>query len=161
MVRLKRNTRCTIDIFFILALITLFAITSFFVVIIGARQYHSIAGQMTMNYETRTAASYLTEKFNQNDVKGSIAITDVNEIPAIALTQTIQEQEYTTYIYVYDGYLREITVSRDTVITPESGQKVIEAAALDIQACSNHLYRFIITDTTGNSCPIYISWNAK
>ena len=161
MVRLNRNNSRAIDTFFILALLALFAITSFFVIIIGARQYHSIANQMTENYETRTASSYLAEKFNQNDVEGSVTLTDVEDIPAIALTQTIHGQAYTTYIYAYEGYLREVTVSSDTAITPEAGQKIVEAAALDITACSRNLYCFTITDTYGNASPIFISWNAK
>ena len=161
MVRLNRNNSRAIDTFFILALLALFAITSFFVIIIGARQYHSIANQMTENYETRTAASYLVEKFNQNDVEGSVTLTDVEGIPAIALTQTIHEQQYTTYIYAYEGYLREVTVSASTTVTPASGQKIVEAATLDITACSRNLYCFTITDTYGNASPIFISWNAK
>ena len=161
MVRLNRNNSRAIDTFFILALLALFAITSFFVIIIGARQYHSIANQMTENYETRTASSYLVEKFNQNDVEGSVILADVEGNPAIALTQTIHEQAYTTYIYAYEGYLREVTVSANTSVTASSGQKIVEAAALDITACSNNLYCFTITDTYGNSCPIFISWNAK
>ena len=161
MVRLNRNNSRAIDTFFILALLALFAITSFFVIIIGARQYHSIADRMTENYETRTAASYLTEKFNQNDIAGSVSVVDLEGIPAIALTQTVNEQDYTTYIYAYDGYLRETTVSKGTDITPSYGQKIVEATALDIEACSNHLYCFTLTDTYGNVRPIYISWNAK
>lgn len=161
MVRLNRNNSRAIDTFFILALLALFAITSFFVIIIGARQYHSIADQMTQNYETRTASSYLVEKFNQNDVAGSVSIADVEGIPAIALTQTIHEQNYTTYIYAYDGYLREVTVSEGVAITPASGQKVVEAVALDIKVFSKNLYCFTLTDTYGNAYPVYISWNAK
>jgi len=160
MVRLNRNNSRAIDTFFILALLALFAITSFFVIIIGARQYHSIADQMTQNYETRTAASYLFEKFNQNDVAGSVSVTDLDGIPSIALTQNINNQTYTTYIYAYEGYLREATVSEGTELTPAYGQKIIEAASLDIKACSNHLYCFTLTDTYGNICPIYISWHA-
>jgi len=161
MVRLTRNNRRAIDIFFILALLALFAITSFFVIIIGARQYHSIADRMTENYETRTATSYLTEKFNQHDVTGSVSITDIDGIVAVSLTQNVSDRTYTTYIYAYDGYLREITVSAGTEITPASGQKIIEAASLSVEACSNNLYCFTLTDTYGTTCPIYISWNAK
>ena len=49
MVRLNRSNSRTIDTFFILALLALFAITSFLVIVIGARQYHSIAARMTEN----------------------------------------------------------------------------------------------------------------
>ena len=161
MVRLNRNNSRAIDTAFILALLALFAITSFFVIIIGARQYHSIADQMTQNYETRTVSSYLVEKFNQHDEAGSVTITEIDGIPAIALTQTANSKKYTTYIYAYDGYLRETTVSEETTITPSYGQKIIEAVSLEIISCSNHLYCFTLTDTYGNACPIYISRNAK
>lgn len=161
MVRLNRTNSHAIDTFFILALLALFAITSFFVIIIGARQYHSIADRMTENYETRTASSYLVEKFNQHDVAGSISIADIDGIPAIALTQTVGEADYTTYIYAYDGYLREITVSKNATITAASGQKIIETKALAIAACSSNLYCFTLTDTYDNTHPVYISWNAR
>jgi len=161
MVRLNRTNGRAIDTFFILALLTLFAITSFFVIIIGARQYHSIADQMTENYETRTVSSYLVEKFNQNDTAGSVSITDIEGISAIALTQTLNDRRYTTYIYAYEGYLREAMVSEGAVITPDFGQKIIETQALEIKSCSNNLYCITVTDTYGNTCPIYVSWNAK
>ncbi|MBQ8279793.1 MAG: DUF4860 domain-containing protein [Roseburia sp.] len=161
MVRLNRDSSRAIDTFFILALLALFSITSFFVIIIGARQYHSIADRMTENYETRTASSYLVEKFHQHDITGSVSIVDLDGVQAVSLMQSVNGSRYSTYIYAYDGYLREITVSEGTDISPESGQKIIEASALSIEACSNNLYCFTLTDTYGNDCPVYISWNAK
>lgn len=161
MVRLNRTNSHAIDTFFLLALLALFAITSFLVIIIGAKQYHTIANHMTENYETRTISSYLAEKFNQNDVTGSVSVTDIDGIPALAMTQSINGQNYTTYIYAYDGYLREAMVSEHTPLTPEFGQKIIETHSLTIETCSSNLFRITITDTFGNSSPIYISWNAK
>lgn len=161
MVRLNRDNRRAIDTFFILALLALFAITSFFVIIVGARQYHSIADRMSENYETRTASSYLVEKFHQHDISGSVSIVDLDGIQAVALTQTVNGSRYSTYIYAYDGYLRELTVSEGATVTPASGQKIVEAAALEIRSYSSNLYCFSLTDTYGNTCPVYVSWNAK
>ena len=142
MLELKKTPEHTIDRVFLLALLALFAATAFLVVSIGAKQYHSIADSMTANYETRTVSSYLEEKMNQNDVAGSDTI-------------------YTTYIYCYDGYLREITVSDGTTVLPGDGQKIIETKALAIDMVSSNLYCFTITDTTGYTYPLYISLNAK
>ena len=161
MVRLNRSNSRTIDTFFFFSLLALFAITSFLVIVIGARQYHSIADRMTENYETRTAASYLVEKFHQHDVSGSVSIVDLDGTPAISLSQIVNERSYFTYIYAYDGYLREITVSEDAMVTPASGQKIIEASSLTITACAGNLYCFTLTDTYGHTSPIYISLNAK
>lgn len=62
MLELKKTPEHTIDRVFLLALLALFAATTFLVVSIGAKQYHSIADSMTTNYETRTVSSYLEEK---------------------------------------------------------------------------------------------------
>ena len=142
MLELKKTPEHTIDRVFLLALLALFAATAFLVVSIGAKQYHSIADSMTANYETRTVSSYLEEKMNQND-------------------EAVNDTIYTTYIYCYDGYLREITVSDGTTVLPGDGQKIIETKALAIDMVSSNLYCFTITDTTGYTYPLYISLNAK
>lgn len=161
MLELKKTPEHTIDRVFLLALLALFAATAFLVVSIGAKQYHSIADSMTANYETRTVSSYLEEKMNQNDVAGSVAVTSIGDFPAIALSETVNDTVYTTYLYCYDGYLREITVSDGTAVLPEDGQKIIETKALSIDMVSSNLYCFTITDTAGNTYPLYISLNAK
>ena len=161
MVRLNRDNSHTIDTAFILALLTLFSITSFLVIMIGAKQYHSIANHMTENYETRTITSYLVEKFHQHGVSDSVSIVDFDGIPAISLCQSVNEKHYDTYIYVYEGYLREITVSEGSTFPLEAGQKMVEANDLSIQACAGNLYCFTLTDRNGNKNQIYISQNAK
>lgn len=161
MLELKKTPEHTIDRVFLLALLALFAATAFLVVSIGAKQYHSIADGMTANYETRTVSSYLEEKMNQNDVAGSVAVTSIGDFPAIALSETVKDTVYTTYLYCYDGYLREITVSDGTAVLPEDGQKIIETKALSIDMVSSNLYCFTITDTAGDTYPLYISLNAK
>ena len=161
MVRLNRTRSSSIDIFFILVLLALFAITSFAILMIGAKQFHTTTNRMSENYETRTTATYLVEKFHQHDAAGSVSIVDIQGTPAISLTKKENEMLYTTYIYAYDGYLKECTVSEGTPVTVFSGQNIIETAALSIKSFGGNLYCFTLTDTYGNSCPIYISLNAK
>ena len=161
MVRLNQSDSRSVDTFFILVLLALFSITSFFVIMIGARQYHSIANHMTENYETRTAASYLSEKFRQYDCADAVAITDLDGVPAISFTQVINEKKYQTLIYAYDGFLREITISEDSLITPDAGQKIIETQKLSIEAKTGNLYCLTLTDTKGNKSQLYISLNSK
>ena len=98
MLELKKTPEHTIDRVFLLALLALFAATAFLVVSIGAKQYHSITDSMTANYETRTVSSYLEEKMNQNDMAGSVAVTSIGAFPAIALSETVNDTIYTTYI---------------------------------------------------------------
>lgn len=161
MMRLNKSSDRTIDTIFILALLAVFGITSFFVIMIGARQYQNIADRMSGNYETRTVSSYLEEKLNQSDIAGSASVITLDSVDALALTNIVNDVSYTTYIYAYDGYLREITVSSDISVSPGSGQKIIETGAMQIDALTNNLYQFTITDTTGTDYSLYISLNSK
>lgn len=157
MMRLNRNETHTVDTIFIMALLALFSISSILVILIGARQYSSIACDMSSNYETRTASAYLTEKLRQNDVSGSACVCDLGDTQALALTQTQDGKDYCTYIYAYDGYLREITISPGASFSQESGQKIVEASSLSITPYPNGLFCFQITDTGGNPYQLYVT----
>ena len=167
MMQLKRSSVHTIDTVFILVLLTLFGITSLFVILTGARQYQSIADQMSENYETRTISSYLEEKMNQSDRDGSYSAVELSStdgadtVDALTLTQITNDQSYTTYIYAYDGYLWEITVTADSAVSLGSGQKIIETGGMTIDVLSDNLYQFVITDTEGETYSLYVSLNSK
>lgn len=161
MIRLKISNEHRIDTIFILALLVLFAMTSFLVVAIGAKQYQSIADNMTANYETRTITAYLQEKINQSDCSDVLTICTIGNSDALKLTQKIQEQSYDTYIYAYDGYLWEITVSSLTAVAPGNGQKIIETGHWEIEEFPGNLFCFHITDTAGDTYPLYVSLNSK
>ena len=161
MMQLRKSSGHTIDMVFILGLLAVFGITSFFVIMIGAKQYQATANRMSDNYETRTISSYLEEKINQNDISGSGAVVQLDSTDALALTQTINGQSYTTYIYAYDGYLWEITVNSDTAVSPGSGQKILETGDMTIEALSSNLFQFTITSTIGEDYSLYVSLNSK
>lgn len=159
--RLKRSSNYTVDSVFILALMALFGIISVYVIMIGAKQYKSIADRMSENYETRTVASYLEEKLSQSDVSGSADVVMLDSVEALVLTDNINGQLYNTYIYAYDGYLLEITVSDGTEVSPGSGQKLIETGSLKMDMVSSNLFHFTITDTTGMDYSLFVSLKSK
>ncbi len=161
MMQLRKSSGHTIDMVFILGLLAVFGITSFFVILVGAKQYQATANRMSDNYETRTISSYLEEKLNQNDIRGAGAVVQLDSTDALALTQIINGQSYTTYIYAYDGYIWEITVNSDTLVTPGSGQKILETGDMKIEALSSNLFHFTITSTIGDNYSLYVSLNSK
>lgn len=161
MSKFEKSPEHTIDYIFALLLLSLFAIISFLLISFGARQYQSIADNMSTNYETRTACAYFIEKLNQNNISGSIALTEINGSDALVLTQTINEQDYSTYIYYYDNYLQEITITAGSDFHPADAQKVIELSNLSIEILSGNLLCFTITDTAGDTYPVYISLNSN
>ena len=161
MIHLKITREHRIDTMFILALLVLFAITSFLVVAIGAKQYQSIVEHMTDNHEIRTVSSYLHDKMNQHDTSDSVTICTVGDSEALQLAQEIDNQIYHTYIYAYDGYLWETTVTSLTAVVPGNGKKIIEIGNLTMEVFPGNLFCFTITNTTGSSYPLYVSFNAN
>ena len=88
-----------IDTVFVLALITLFAATSFILVLIGAKQYRFVTDVMDENYKSRTTSSYLMEKIRQNDSHNAITISDLEGVSALTLTTSEEDIRYITYIF--------------------------------------------------------------
>ena len=155
--RLNSTKSNALDTLFVLILLALFGTTSLFIIFIGAKQYDTIADKMTKTYEIRTATSYLNEKINWNDCNHSISITNLNGTPAITLQDTKNGVLHTTYIYTYDGYLRELSISEDKTLSLHLGEKIVKLSSLEIESYNHHLYGFTLTDHYGTICPIYIS----
>lgn len=146
-----------IDMVFVVALFTIFAATAFLVVLIGAKQYQSTADNMNYNYEVRTAASYITEKVRQNDSSCDIQVTTLSDENALAFSTTENGNNYTTYIYYYDGWLRELFVSESAVFSPDAGQKIVEISGFSASFADTDLLEITFTGTDGTAYPVYLA----
>lgn len=151
------KTSKKIDMIFVFALITVFAATSFILVLIGAKQYRSITNTMDKNYEVRTASSYLAEKVRQHDYAGAISITDLEGTSALAITSTEDDISFITYIYYYENALREIVVTGDSVFSLSSGQKILEMQDFDVKMVNESLIRAEVTNNHGETEILYLN----
>ena len=149
------------DTVFIIALFVLFAITAFSVVLIGAKQYELTSDSMNQNYETRTTASYLSEKLHQNDTSAGISVVDLDGTKAIAMNSFVDGKLYITYLYFYDGYLRELFVGADAVYSLSSGQKILELSNFDVAMEKENLIKVSYTDTFNQSEDIFLVIKSK
>ena len=62
----KQEKHFIVDILFVLALFGVFAVSALALVTIGADVYQHTVEDMGVNYESRTAVSYIMEKVRQN-----------------------------------------------------------------------------------------------
>ena len=143
------RTSKKIDMVFVLGLITLFAVTSLALVLIGAKQYRFVTGSMSENHQLRTTSSYLAEKIRQNDAADAISICDLQGTPALSITSSEGDVTYLTYIYFYEDALRELVVTRQSLFSLSVGQPIIEMQDFSIQLVNDSLIRAEITDTNG------------
>lgn len=156
MSNIKSSSR-KIDTVFIAALFLVFALTTFFVVLLAAKQFKHTAKSMEYNYEVRTATSYLREAIHQHDVVDSVEVTTFCDFPAIGFHEMIGEVEYTSYIYYFDGKIREVFLSADSVVGPEAGNSIISASGLEFTRVNEHLVSLTYTDTTGVPHQMYVT----
>ncbi len=156
MVRLNSNTQ-KVDTVFVMLLFVLFAVTTFVLILMGVKQYQVTADTMGDNYQIRTSTSYLVEKVRQNDNDQGIQIAQLDGTTALALRSKIDDVTYITYIYYYDGYLRELFVSEDSVYTLETGQEIIELEDFKINYTQNGHIEVTIYAQNGTSRSFYLA----
>ena len=64
---------------------------------------------------------------------------------------------FITYIYCYDGFLYEITVSQNTPVAQGDGQQIIEMEQMSVRFLRTDLLEFSITDQKNDTFPVYVS----
>ena len=87
----KQEKHFIVDILFVLALFGVFAVSALALVTIGADVYQHTVEDMGVNYESRTAVSYIMEKVRQNDTADSIFLTDLENVPALCMLSEIEK----------------------------------------------------------------------
>lgn len=131
----KNNTT---DMLFVLGLFVTMFIAMVSIVIIGANVYSKVAKTMDDNFSLTTAVSYIAEKARQNDEDALMHIGEIENQSALVLV----DNNMYTYIYYYDGYIREILATKDLQFPLFSGQKIVVASDLKLEQKDNS---FIIT----------------
>ena len=156
MLHLDNRRSKKIDSVFVVALFTMFAITAFLLILIGAKQYRHTADSMDKNYEIRTINSYLTEKIRQNDAGAGAYISTIEGTPALTLQTTENDITYLTYIYYHNNALREIVVTEASVFSLDSGQEIMPVLGFEAEISDSDLLKIRITTSDENVHTLYL-----
>ena len=139
------------DILFVLALFCVFAITILLTLSIGADIYRSISGRTNVIYEDRTPIGYIDGKLKNSDKTGSISLGKFGGVDTILIKNIYYETEYTTFLYYYDGYLREVILRDTEDFEPDLGFEVISAGDLSFDYVAGSGDKLIYITCTSNS----------
>lgn len=129
--------RHTADTLFTVLLLLSFALSALLLAAAGAAIYKNSTTQLEENYTSRTAAAYVTEKLRQHDQCGTVSLTEFNEIPALCLQETIQEESFCTYIYYFDGALRELFIRESDTPSAVNGTEIAALSSFTIEERSD------------------------
>lgn len=162
----EREKRHIVDILFVLALFLVFTLSTLTLVLFGANIYQNTVNSMEDNYNARTVCSYISGKFRSNDSAGDISIGSIDGQPSLILNQEINDASYRTYIYEYDGYLRELFVSDSVTLGAEvlnAGNKLCPIDKFEVSECNEGLNPVKITVSLpdGDIESIYLSSRTK
>ena len=166
---MNQEKRFIVDVLFVLTLFGVFTVSALILVTIGAEVYRHTVDDMGTNYETRTSVAYITEKLRQNDnlisdgtdsAENSISISTLSGEPALMLTQDIDGETYCTYLYLYDGHLKELFIksgsfSGDNI--PDAGQNIMELSALNMDQVSDNLISIQLVTPAGETHRMFVS----
>ena len=148
------------DIVFTLALFALYTTMALVLVAIGARVYLATSDTMTTNYNERTSVLYVAQRLRQNDVYGQVRVEHLNGSDALVFSETIGDDTYETWLYVFDDQLCEILVARGSQADLRYGQRIMpmQSMTVDTSRLSDGLIsvRFMLEDGQPSQIDIYL-----
>lgn len=130
---LKQPKRHATDTLFTFLLLLSFCLFTMVLSGMGAAVYKNSSAHLEENYTSRTAVAYVTEKVRQHNTAGSIFLSEVEGIPALALRDTIENSDFLTYVYFYENHLCELMTRAENTPTAQMGTPLVELSSLDIR----------------------------
>jgi len=113
-----------------LVVFLIFAVCVLMVLLTGADVYKRLVDRDRASYDQRTAVNYLTTKVRQADLVDMVRIQNSEDRDVLVITEEIDGNCYETWIYCYDGYIRELFTAAGSGLPLEAGDKVLEAEQL-------------------------------
>lgn len=156
------NTRShsRIEVLFPIVLFLIFTLSALIVILFAARIYQGTIEDGNAQYRENIAFSYLTQKIHQTDTNGSVSVGTLDGNQALLLNETYEGMPYTTYIYAYDGKIRELFIAADESVSslvPGSGMEIFEAKSMDVSMLYNNLLSITITDENDHAKNIRVA----
>ena len=143
----KKNSWSTLSA---LMMLSLFSIAILFALLSGAGVYSRLTKQTQVHYDSRTTIQYIATKIRQASSSDAVNVSSFHGKDALCITQSIDNTDYITRIYCYDGYLMELFTIDADGFSPEDGEKILPAEDLRI-TCQDSLVVITLTNADGSA----------
>ncbi len=152
-----------IEFLFPIALFFFFTLSALVVILFAARVYQSTIRDAAVNYNANTSLAYVREKVHRHDSAGAVSITEFGGCKALRLAEDVNGMEFATYIYQYDGSLREVFIQsgNEASVSAESGMEILPVQEFDVTLNNDRLLYFSCTDTDGAVASAYVGIYAE
>lgn len=119
-----RENRCRTHQVLALLCLTAFALCVLLVLLTSASLYQRLVDRGEETYTCRTALQYLTTRVRQAE---TVTLGDLDGCEALILEETIDAETYTTWVYCYEGWLRELYAVPGAALPPQAGEAIVAA----------------------------------
>ncbi len=153
----RTEQKHVIDFLFPLALFFVLTASSVALVVLASGVYSRQVSDSQDSFSSRTALSYVTEKLHQSDTCDAIDAGSFDGQDAIIIRQTYNDQSYITYLYQYDGYLRELFLREDVSASVSDGRKILAVNDFHFEESDKGLFHLYCTNNDGSVSDTYVS----
>ena len=155
--REQTERKHVIDFLFPLALFFVLTATSVALVVLASGTYSRQVQDSEDSFVSRTALSYVTEKIHQADEYGAVYAGTFDGQDALVICQTYSEQTYMTYLYEYDGYLRELFIQDGVDAKASDGRRILASDSFSFEESQEGLFHLYCTNKDGSISDTYVS----
>ena len=135
---------------FLFLLIGFFAIMSITLVLSGMQIYRQVTLQADENVEKQLALSYLNNKVRAYDGSGAVFVDTRDGISMLCLRERLDDEDFETLIYAYEGELCEQFTYMDEDFDPELGDRIVEVQSVRFEQIGPNLLRVDVILTDGS-----------
>lgn len=145
------------DILFPLGVLAGFAAAVITVLLMTAGVYQGNVERSANSFSGPTALAYLTEKLHQSDRADAVSIEQMDGVDALVFSVENQGIRYDTYLYCYEGMLRELMVNQELTASADLGRELLPLEGLELELVDDNLIRLRCTDDTSTTRESYVS----
>ena len=99
-------------------------------------------------------------KFRQHDTVNGIFTGKLDNLSALCFRDTLNDQDYITYIYLDQGNLKELFTSDSSSANASAGTTIAQLSDFQISESRPGFYSFELKDSEGNKETFYLHQNS-
>lgn len=148
--------RHSISQVFVFLLLSVFAVFSTLMVLLGAQMYRGTVDQTERNGERRVLINYVKNVVRGNDCANMVRIDHRSGIDMLVFAYDFDGDLYETMVYCYEGELRELFIDAEQEFEPEYGESICKAQAF-VPEMNDGLLTVHLTDAQGQNSELRIA----
>ena len=141
---------------FVFVLLGIFAVMSTLMVLLGAQMYRNTVDHATANNEDRVLGAYVRSMIRAEDGADDVAVEEFDGTKVLALNESIEGENYVTWLYCYEGQLYEQFTGADRDFNPTSGTVICPVKAFGPKLDGN-LLTVDMVDGKGDLCTVRVA----